>query len=101
MSGLYKIKYLQLFVNGNLFHVHCCIHFLNLIVKKTMRVHETSILIIKNAVVTFMSSGNRISEYRKICQRENMSFRILILLILYELYLINIYFLYIFNGKLR
>ena len=44
-----------------------------------MHVYETSVLVIKNAVITIMSSGNRISEYRKICRRENMPFRTLIL----------------------
>ena len=70
---------LQLLVDGDLFHVRCCAHILNLIVKEAMHIYETSVLVIKNAVVTIMSSGNRISEYRKICQRENMSFKKLIL----------------------
>ena len=70
---------LQLIVDGDLFHVRCCAHILNLIVQEAMYVYETFVLVIKNVVVTIMSSGNRISEYRKICQRENMSFKKLIL----------------------
>ena len=37
-----------------------------------MHVYEASVLIIKNAVVIIMSSANRILDYRKICQRENI-----------------------------
>ena len=59
---------LQLFVDGDLFYVLCCVHILNLIVKETMHVYKTFVLVIKNTVVTIMSSANRISEYRKICQ---------------------------------
>lgn len=65
---------LSLVLNGELFHMRCCAHILNLIVKDGLDVIRDSIETIRNSVAYWSGTAKREEKFVEIAQQMKIKF---------------------------
>jgi hypothetical protein len=69
-----KIPPYRFILHGELFHMRCCAHILNLIVKDGMRAISSSIEIIRESVGFWVATQKREEKFAEICNQLDMPY---------------------------
>ena len=69
-----KLRKDELILRGKVFHMRCCAHILNLIVKEGVSVIEKSVETIRDSVAYWSATPSRVEKFREACKQLDMSF---------------------------